>query len=198
MILGGVGWATTQLAKTVANVSVVGTASSNKHEEVHKNGVDQVLELNSSFQLDVKESCPEGFDLIISNQSGSLYSFLQTLLKPLGRIILIGANNFIHNENKLSTFSLLREWFKTKSVSLEELILHNRILGGFHLGTLIEKDRKKVENVLKTIFRLLDEKKICVRIHAIYPISEIVEASKLLAERKNVGKVLISTKIAKK
>lgn len=178
-------------------MSVIGTASSNKHEEVHKNGVDKVLELNDTFHLDVKELSPEGFDLIISNQSGSLYTFLQTLLKPLGRIILIGANNLIHNENKLSTFSLLREWFKSKSVSLEELIYHNRILGGFHLGTLIEKDRKKIENILQTIFCLVNEKKICVKIHAIYPINAIVEATKLLGERKNVGKVLISMKDAK-
>ena len=38
--LGGVGWAATQLAKTVSDVTIFGTASSHKHELITQNGVD--------------------------------------------------------------------------------------------------------------------------------------------------------------
>ncbi|RZC35906.1 synaptic vesicle membrane protein VAT-1 -like [Asbolus verrucosus] len=191
---GGVGWAATQLAKTVEGVKIYGTTSSDKHAEVKTNGVDVALTITETFQKDVQEACPEGFDFILSNQSGPIFTFLQTLLKPLGRIVLIGANNLIQNEQRLSAFSLIRAWLKTKNVSLEALITQNRVVAGLHLGTLIEKDPGKVKDALERIFKLLEEKKLAVRIHSVHSMDNIVEATRLLAERKNIGKVLICMK----
>ncbi|XP_044252656.1 synaptic vesicle membrane protein VAT-1 homolog isoform X2 [Tribolium madens] len=191
---GGVGWAATQLAKTITGVTVVGTTAPFKHPQVKENGVDVTLTLDENFQKEITKECPQGFDLILSNYAGPLYGFLQTLLKPLGRIVLIGANNLIQNEQKLSVFTLLKGWLTTKNVQLEELITHNRVAAGLHLGTLIEKDAGRVRNALGKIFKMVEEKKLKVKIDSVHPMEKIVEATKLLAERKNVGKVLISMK----
>lgn len=184
--IGGVGWAATQLAKTVPNVTIIGTVSSSvKTDEVQQNGVDSVIIFDNNFQ-DKVNLYPDGFDLIISNQSGGLFTFLQTLLKPLGRIVFLGANNLITNEEKLSFGDAV-----TKDVSLESLIVNNRFVGGLHLGTLTEKVPLKVRGVLKDIFDMLQKGQIKPRIDSVYALDDIVEATRLLAERKNVGKILI-------
>lgn len=159
-----------------------------------QNGVDITLTLDENFEQNILKEYPKGFDLIISNYAGPLYTFLESLLKPLGRIVLIGANNLIQNEKKLSFFTKLKGWWSTKNVYLEDLIVHNRVAAGLHLGTLIEENPKKVREALKKIFVLLEENKLMVKIHSVVPMYDIVEAMKLLAERKNVGKVLISMK----
>ncbi|XP_047491080.1 synaptic vesicle membrane protein VAT-1 homolog isoform X3 [Penaeus chinensis] len=40
---GGVGWAATQLAKTIPDVTVFGTASAHKHDAIQENGVDYAI-----------------------------------------------------------------------------------------------------------------------------------------------------------
>lgn len=188
------GWAATQLAKNIEGVTIVGTTAPAKHSQVKENGVDTVLTLNENFQKEIIKQCPEGFDLILSNYAGPLYTFLESLLKPLGRIVLIGANNLIQNEQKLSPFTLFKGWLTTRNVHLEELIVGNRVAAGLHLGTLIEKSSGKVREALEKIFKMIEEKKLKVKIHSVHPMEKIVEATKLLADRKNVGKVLISMK----
>lgn len=69
--------------------------------------------------------------------------------------------------------------------------MNNRTVSGLHLAVLLEKERTKVTTALDEIFDLLRNEKIQPRIHAVCKFDEIVEASKILAERKNIGKVLI-------
>ncbi|XP_063904058.1 synaptic vesicle membrane protein VAT-1 homolog [Zophobas morio] len=194
---GGVGWAATQLSKNIDGVTVVGTTSPEKYPEVQKNGVDKTLTLDSDCEKNLAQMCPGGFDLILSTYAGPLYGFLETQLKPLGRIVLIGANNLIQNENKLSVLTFLKGWWTTKNVRLEDLIVYNRVAAGLHLGTLIDKDPERVRDALRKIFEMVKEEKLRVKIHEVLPMERVVEATKLLAQRKNVGKVLISMRTEK-
>lgn len=100
----------------------------------------------------------------------------------------------IVNEQRLTFVSMLKSWWSTKNVNLTSLIVQNRIVGGIHLGTLLENDYARVRDALAHIFQLLAQGHVKPRIHAIEPMSRIVEATKLLAERKNIGKVLLSVK----
>lgn len=65
-------------------------ASLSKHEIVKQNGVLDVFDY-ATFKTRVKTVCPNGFDLIIDNQSGDSLNECSQLLKPLGRLVLIGA-----------------------------------------------------------------------------------------------------------
>ncbi|XP_018330251.1 synaptic vesicle membrane protein VAT-1 homolog [Agrilus planipennis] len=194
---GGVGWAATQLAKTVEGVEIIGTTSQEKFDAVKENGVKDVF-VYENLEKDLKEACPDGVDLIIDNQAGKTFLTLQEHLRPLGRIILIGANHLIKNEQKLSTLSMLKAWWNMKSVSPEILVRNNRVIAGLHLGTLIEKDRKRVTEALHAIFSLLKEGKIQPKIDSVWKIDQIVDATKVLAQRQNVGKVLLTLEEDKK
>ena len=93
--LGGVGWAATQLAKSVPNVRVIGLASPSKHEAIRDNGVDVTIDsLNPCWDEAVKVACPEGVDIALDFTSGDNFKRTQHLVKDLGRAILIG---ILHN-----------------------------------------------------------------------------------------------------
>ncbi|CAH1116260.1 unnamed protein product [Phaedon cochleariae] len=183
---GGVGSAATQIAKTIKGVTVFGTGSISKKQDALKNGVDTFIPNESFEELQMQK-----FDLILTNEAGNTFNFLQELLNPLGNIVIIGANNYIQNDQKISMLSLLKSWWTMKNVSIESLITNSRVVAGLHLGMLVERDRNKVQKTLEHIFKLIKDEILKPLIHSTMPMAQIVSATRLLAERKNVGKVLI-------
>jgi len=84
-----VGWAATQLARSVGPVNIFGTCSPGKHDAVRDNGVTYPLN-HDTYDKELLKQSPDGVDIIIDNLAGSAFSRNQCLLKPLGRIVLIG------------------------------------------------------------------------------------------------------------
>lgn len=179
--------AATQLAKLLEGVEIYGTGSDFKDAKAKANGVD-VFITHENFKEGIKK---HQFDLILATNSGPILEFYQSLLKPLGRLVILGANNIIQNENKLSMMTLLKLWWTTKNISPESLVMHNRVVAGLHLGTLMENNLGKIRETLNHIFELLKEGKIKPVVDSIWKLNEIVQATKILAERKNIGKVLL-------
>lgn len=83
------GWAATQLARSVGPVTIFGTCSPGKHDAVRDNGVTYPLN-HDTYDKELLKQSPDGVDIIIDNLAGSAFSRNQRLLKPLGRIVLIG------------------------------------------------------------------------------------------------------------
>lgn len=79
-----------------------------------------------------------------------------------------------------------------KDISPLSLIMNNRSVSGLHLGVLAEKDPLKLKSTLDTLFCLLKDGKIKPKIDSIWPIEDVVFATKKLGERRNIGKVLLS------
>lgn len=100
--IGGVGCAATQLAKTVQDTTIVGTASASKHEKLKNNGVSHVLHYEN-YVSQAKQISPQGFDLIIDSIGGPNIEISRTLLKPCGRLVIIGNSNL----NMLRTHKLV-------------------------------------------------------------------------------------------
>lgn len=71
---------------------------------------------------------------------------------------------------------------------------HNGVIAGLHLGILAEKEPEKVKKNFEYICHLLFTGRIKPRIDSVWPMDDVVKATKVLAERRNVGKVLLSTK----
>lgn len=90
--LGGVGCAATQLAKTLKDIVIVGTSSVSKHEQLKENGVSHVLHYED-YVTQSKNIIPQGYNLIIDSIGGPNIEISQTLLKPCGRLVIIGNLN---------------------------------------------------------------------------------------------------------
>ncbi|XP_056633105.1 synaptic vesicle membrane protein VAT-1 homolog [Diorhabda sublineata] len=183
---GGVGSAAVQISKTVAGAHISGSGSAIKEARARENGVENFF-CNETFVEKVKD---QKFDVILCNESGPTFSFLQGCLKPLGRIILIGANNLLQTENALIKTTENTE--NQENVPLLSLLVNNRAVSGLHLGTLLATDPEKVKNTLDRIFLMVKEQKLNPIIHSEWKMSEFIKAAKLLEERKNVGKILIN------
>lgn len=97
----------------------------------------------------------------------------------------------VKNEKKLNILAMLKTWWLTKYVPPHELINNCRLAGGLHLGKLLDNDVKKIRKSLNYIFTLIRNKRLKPVIHSVWPMTKVVEATKQLADRKNVGKVLI-------
>lgn len=150
-----------------------------------------------------------GIDVIIENQSANTMHENLQLLKPMGRMVLVGNIIYIYihkweiepflflginaaiTENYLSYFTLFKMWLKSWWFSLTDLVMHNRCVAGLHLGTLLDKDHNRVRDALKFIFDLYRQRKIVPNIDSIWSIEEYNCAIRMLARRKNRGKVLL-------
>lgn len=100
--VGGVGCAATQLAKTVNDVTIIGTASGSKHQDLKKLGVSRVLH-HRNYMTQARKVSPEGFDLIVDSIGGPNIEISQSLLKPCGRLVIIGNYNYSNMYNKVCT-----------------------------------------------------------------------------------------------
>lgn len=187
---GGVGWAATQLACSAGDVTIFGTCSPEKHDAVRENGVTHPLTYDGYEQELLKHS-PDGVDIIIDNMASSAFTINQRLLKPLGRIVVIGANSMVTDSQKFGWWSFLRLWWSTKNVSARDLIMQNRVVAGLHLGLLMERQPNTIQSAMSHLFQLYEQGKIKPHIDSIWPFDKVVEAMRVLAERKNVGKVLL-------
>lgn len=83
------GWAATQLARSVGAVTIFGTCSREKHDAVRENGVTHPL-VYDGYEQELLKHSPDGVDIIIDNMACSAFSTNQCLLKPLGRIVVTG------------------------------------------------------------------------------------------------------------
>ncbi|XP_059470512.1 synaptic vesicle membrane protein VAT-1 homolog [Neocloeon triangulifer] len=188
---GGVGWAATQLAHTVPEVKVYGTTSrEEKHAAVKENGVNKVLD-SQNYEEQLKQVEPKGVHLIVDSIGGANFLKSQRLLKPLGRAVLTGASSMLNNDRKLSFWDMLCVWWRTKSISPTEMINESKVVAGLHLANLLRDDPVRVRQALQTLFSMYEQKLISPKIDSVWPFEKVVEANKLLQERKNIGKVIL-------
>ncbi|XP_071546234.1 synaptic vesicle membrane protein VAT-1 homolog isoform X3 [Panulirus ornatus] len=185
---GGVGWAATQLSKTVPGVSVFGTASAHKHNAVVENGVDYPIHYDQDYHTEVLLHRPQGVSIVLDNLGGTDFTKSQELLEPLGKVVLIGAREMVGTEYR-SLWRLLRSWWSTKNVSPYSLIMSNRAVAGFNLNELRSKDPATFQQGWKEILEMITSGKLCPRIDSVWQFEQIVEASKQITDRKNIGKV---------
>ncbi|XP_060873691.1 synaptic vesicle membrane protein VAT-1 homolog isoform X1 [Metopolophium dirhodum] len=188
-IAGGVGCAATQLANTVKDTVVVGTASASKHKQLKENGVSHVLH-HENYETLAKNVSPEGYDLIIDSIGGPNIEISQTLLKPCGRLVIIGGSCYINGETLKIVRSLSMKW-QTKNLVPQTMIEQNITVCGLHLGMLFDSNPKKIHYIMEELLKMLKNKLIKPTIHEILPFDNVIEAQTILAERMNFGKVLL-------
>ncbi|XP_066994720.2 synaptic vesicle membrane protein VAT-1 homolog [Anabrus simplex] len=187
---GGVGWAATQLARSVGSVTIFGTASPCKHDAARENGVTHVLNPDT-YEAELLKLSPKGVDVVIDSLSGPNFAVSQKLLKPLGRVILIGINSMLSGHHKVGMIEMLKIAWSMKNVSTLDLVNGNRVVAGLHLGKLMDEEPERIRQAMEELFRFYKDGKIAPRIDSVWPLDQIVDASKHLSERKNIGKVLL-------
>jgi NADPH:quinone reductase-like Zn-dependent oxidoreductase len=180
---GGVGIAATQLAKR-AGAEVWGTASPGKHEAIRGFGVDHAVDYTASGW---ERGLPH-FDLVMDPLGGASFRRSYKLLRAGGRLVCFGASGVVAGTERnllaaaktavqMPWFSIFRQMSASKAVlGLNVLTLwdeHGSGRWSQPLTELIEADA--IRPVLARAFRF----------------DEAGEAHQFIAERRNVGKVVL-------
>eukprot|EP00002_Diphylleia_rotans_P032343 TRINITY_DN6785_c0_g1_i1.p1 TRINITY_DN6785_c0_g1~~TRINITY_DN6785_c0_g1_i1.p1 ORF type:complete len:348 (-),score=83.60 TRINITY_DN6785_c0_g1_i1:140-1183(-) len=188
---GGVGTAAIQLARTIPNVKIFGTASASKHDTIKKEGCDYPIDYHTQdFASEVMRITEgKGVNLILDAQGGeSLAKGYEILRKP-GRLVFFGLAAAISGETR-SLVSLALGWWKTPSFSAFRLINENRSVAGVNMAHFFDEVEYMQEEI-QDILRLYNEGAVRPIIDSKFAFSEAKEGHRRIIERKNVGKVLL-------
>ncbi|XP_047115793.1 synaptic vesicle membrane protein VAT-1 homolog [Schistocerca piceifrons] len=185
----GVGTAVIQLARTVPQVTILGTASFSKHVSLRYLGVKRVFRHEQDYVSNIMEAYPDGVDLVINSAGGADITKCLSLLKPCGRLVTIGTNSSAKYPK--TTLWGLRSTWNTKRIPSADIIGRNHAISGLNVGHYLENNQKKVRSILDRVFQLRAERTIRPRIHSVLDFERVGEALVQLWRRENLGKVLL-------
>jgi NADPH:quinone reductase-like Zn-dependent oxidoreductase len=192
---GGVGISATQIAK-LHGAEVFGTASASKHDAIREQGVDHPIDYRS---LDFAEEVMritggEGIDVAFDAIGPTSFKKDYTLLRDGGRLIMYGASEIQTGEtrNLLSAVrALVRVPFATMPWWKSAAIL-NENKGVFGLNMLKWWDREgSLDRVLEPLIPQLESGELTPVIAEAFPFDRAADAHRYIAERRNVGKVVL-------
>lgn len=195
---GGVGHAVAQLCKTVTDVTLIGTASKNKHESL-TNLVTHLLDHSSDYVQEVNKISPDGVDLVLDCLCGEDCKKGYSLLKPLGRYVLYGTSCIVAGETK-SFFSFAKSWWQVDKVSPIKLYEESKVISGFNLRHLLYQQgmHDYVKGVVSKVFSLYEQKKITPVVDSSWAFEDVTEAMQKMHDHKNVGKLTLNPSLEPK
>jgi len=187
---GGVGLAALQLCKH-AGARTIGTASAAKHDFLRKAGLDHAIDYHTEdFEEVVKRVTDgRGVDIALDAQGGASLRKSYRSLASTGRLFMFGAASFVP-EGRRSIVSAVGGLVQTPIFHPMSLMGQNRGVLGVNVGHLW--------NEVGILRRQLDALMVLYGAGAVKPVidskvpfDDAPAAHRRIAERKNVGKVLL-------
>ncbi len=167
---GGVGSLLIQLARNAGARRIVAVASNSAKR-------DHALSLGADAAISYEEITSEGPSLIFESAGGEVLPSCLDALAPRGTLVAYGSLN-------LQSFAL-------DVPGLKKLVFGNQSLRGFAFGPLVDLDR--VSNDVQHLFALAVAGELTPAIGAIYPLDQVAQAHRDLADRQTVGKLILRT-----
>jgi len=182
---GGVGTAATQIARR-AGAEVWGTASPGKHEAVRANGVAHPLDYT---RRGWHRGLPP-FDVIMDAIGGRSFRRSYDLLRPGGRLIAFGASSVMSGEKRdlwaavtaavsMPRFNLIKQMSASKAVI------------GLNLLTLWD-EYGSIARWAAPLEAMMEDGTLRPVVAEAFPLDRAADAHRFIAERRNVGKVVLT------
>lgn len=182
---GGVGQAIVQLAQTVDNVTIIGTASKHKHEQI--TGVTHLFEHSQDYIAEVRKLFPDGINLVLDGLGDGLNKG-SSLLKPLGHYVLYGSSNL-----NSGLIGAAKFWWHVEKIKPTKLVEENKTISGFSLRQLLfqQNAHADVRSVVEKIYQLHADGVLKPVVDSKHAFEDITDAMQRLHDRKNFGKVIL-------
>jgi len=189
---GGVGTAAVQLAK-LRHAVIIGTASPGKHEAVRSFGAHHVLDSRQAdFVGEVRRiTANRGVDIVLDPIGGRSLRRSYQILAPLGRLVAFGASRLVTGERR-SLWRTATTLFQMPAFRPLSLINHNRGVFGLNMGRLWNESAR-LEASMNVILPQLESGGLQPIVGGTFPLERAADAHRFLHERRNVGKVLLTT-----
>ncbi len=182
---GGVGIAATQIAKRLG-AEVYGTASPAKHARIAELGVDHPLDYT-------REGWERGlpkFDLIMDAVGGKSLRRSYGQLRPGGRLVAFGASAAVSGETR-NLVSGLGTLLRMPRFNMVKQISESKAVIGLNMLSLW-KDRATLAPWIDPLRELMDDGTIQPVVAGAFSFEEAGEAQRMITERRNVGKVVLT------
>ncbi|OLS23345.1 MAG: Phthiocerol synthesis polyketide synthase type I PpsC [Candidatus Heimdallarchaeota archaeon LC_3] len=181
---GGVGTSAVQIAKELGTEVVGAVGNDKKFGILEELGVDQVI--NYQKQPLAKYLPRDSIDFCLESVGGKVFSDSVKVLKPLGMLLTIGISSI--------DFSIWRplSWLKTyrtlPRVNVLKMISENKIIGGFHIGRLMDSGYKVPWNELVDF---VTKHNLRPKIGKIFQLKDAGIAHDFIESRESIGKILL-------
>jgi NADPH:quinone reductase-like Zn-dependent oxidoreductase len=192
---GGVGTAAVQIAKNVG-AEIFGTASASKHDAIRELGADHAIDYRTQdFEEEVKRiTAGEGVDVVIDATGPTNFRKDYRLLRDGGRLIMYGVSE-LTSDGKRSLGKLARgltsmplatiPWWKSLNMLSE-----NKMVGGLNMLSWWDREQN-LDRVLEPLREMLDQGAFEPVVAEAFPFDRAGDAHRLIAERRNIGKVVL-------
>jgi NADPH:quinone reductase-like Zn-dependent oxidoreductase len=192
---GGVGISAVQIARN-AGAEIFGTASASKHDAIRAQGVRHAIDYRSQdFETEVMRlSGGEGVDLIMDAQGPTSFRKDYRLLRPGGRLVMYGISEN-SNEGRRDIPATLKSLAAMPTATMpwwKSLMMMNENKGVSGLNLLKWWDEEgSVQRLVEPLMADLREGRLEPVVAASFSFEEAGEAHRFIAERRNVGKVVL-------
>jgi NADPH:quinone reductase-like Zn-dependent oxidoreductase len=192
---GGVGISATQVARN-AGAEIFGTASASKHDAIRAQGVDHAIDYRTQdFAEEVlRLTGGEGVDVAFDALGPTSFRKDYRILRPGGRLIMYGLSEAT-NERGRDLAATLKSLAKMPLATLpwwRSLQMLNENKGVFGLNMLSWWDREgNIDRMVEPLLADLEAGRLEPVVGASFPFSRAGEAHTFIAERRNVGKVVL-------
>ena len=193
---GGVGIAATQIASNVG-AEIFGTASAAKHDAIRAQGVHHPIDYRrDDFQAEVRRLTDgEGVDVIMDAMGPTSFRKDYRTLRPGGRLIMYGLSEALDETGRdlrAALVALLRlptstmPWWNPV-----RLLNQNRGVFCLNLHSWWQREGG-LERMTGPLLVDLNARRLAPVIARAVPFEQAGDAHRLLAERSNVGKVVLT------
>ena len=193
---GGVGIAATQVA-SIVGAEIFGTASAAKHEAIKAQGVHHPIDYrNQDFKAEIRlMTNGEGVDVILDPMGPTSFRKDYRILRPGGRLIMCGLSEAM-NENGRDMRATLRSLLRMPTSTMPwwnagRLLNQNRGVFGLNLLSWWRREGG-MDRITAPLLSDLNRKQLMPVVARSYPFEQAADAHRYLAERRNIGKVVLT------
>jgi synaptic vesicle membrane protein VAT-1 len=193
---GGVGTAASQIARN-AGAEIFGTASQSKHRAIQAQGVHHPIDYRSQdFRAEVRRLTDgEGVDIVMDAIGPTSFRKDYRILRPGGRLIMYGLSEALDENGRnlrAALTSLLRMPISTMPWwNAARLLNQNRGVFGLNLLSWWRREGG-MDRITKPLLTDLGAGRLAPVIAKTFPFERAGDAHRFLAERRNIGKVVLT------
>ena len=189
---GGVGIASTQIGKLLG-AEIFGTASASKHDRIREFGVQHAIDYRGKdFAAEIRRITGQDapLDLVVDGIGAASWKASYNLLRPGGRLIMIGAASFVTGEKRNLPKAAVN-LAKVPRFNPIKMASESRATIGLNILRLWD-DRGSLEEYTEPLAQWLERGLLRPVVSESFPLDRISDAHRYMGERKNVGKVVLT------
>jgi NADPH:quinone reductase-like Zn-dependent oxidoreductase len=189
---GGVGVAALQLAR-LRRSTVIGTASSSKHNALRSLGIDHVVDdRRADIEAEVARiTNGRGVDVVLDPLGGASLQQSYRMLAPLGRLVIYGSQALVDGRERNDEL-VQRVLQQRPRFDPIDLMNANKGVFGLNLAQLW-KERRYAAAAMEALLTDFAGKRLRAVVAKTFPLACAGDAHGFLQDRANVGKVVLTT-----